>query len=191
MAGVSDTWTGLNSFMLTHNWWHQALFAIELAAFDEALRLYDERIWGVVKTYSQDQVNAVSLLSRLELVGVDVGGRWTDVSSYLLHRTGDQVSPFLDLHYLYGLARAGLPEAEVLMRNIEIHAQKLASAAPAWQDVALPAARGLLAHARGDFKHGAGHLAQALPRLIEIGGSHAQRGWFEQLHKDAQARRPK
>ena len=191
MNSMSDSWTGLNSFMLTHNWWHQALFAIELQDFAGALQLFDERIWGVVKTYSQDQVNAVSLLSRLELVGVGVGGRWADVSSYLLHRTGDQVSPFLDLHYLYGLARAGLPEAEVLMRNIEIHAQKLASAAPAWQDVALPAARGLLAHARGDFKHASGHLAQALPRLIEIGGSHAQRGWFEQLHKDAQARRPK
>ena len=191
MDSVSDTWTNLNSFMLTHNWWHQALFAIELQDFAGALKLFDERVWGVVKTYSQDQVNAVSLLSRLELKGVDVGSRWADVSSYLIVRTGDQVSPFLDLHYLYGLARADLPEADILMRHIETHARQLATSTPAWQDVALPAARGLLAHARGDFKHAAGHLTQALPRLIEIGGSHAQRDWFEQLHQDAQKRRPK
>jgi hypothetical protein len=188
MQSVSDTWTGLNSFMVTHNWWHQALFAIEQQDFDDALRLYDERVWGVAKTYSQDQVNAVSLLSRLELRGVNVGDRWADVSAYLVSRTKDQVSPFLDLHYLYGLARAGKPEADALLRNIEVFAQKVASSQPAWQAVALPAARGVLAHARGGFKQAANHLAEALPRLTEIGGSHAQRDWFAQLHRDAKSR---
>ena len=190
MAGVSDTWSGLNSFMLTHNWWHQALFAIELDAFDDALRLYDEHIWGVVKTYSQDQANAISLLSRLELRGIDVGARWEDVATYLTHRTQDQVLPFLDLHYLYGLARAGKPEADVLMRHLQAHALRQGAGGSAWQDVALPAARGLLAHARGDFKRAADQLSQALPRLVEIGGSHAQRDWFEQLARDASKRRP-
>ncbi len=185
MADMSDTWQGLNSFMLTHNWWHQALFAIELESFDEALRLYDGRIWGVVKTYSQDQVNAISLLSRLELRGVDVGNRWQDVGSYLVDRTADQVSPFLDLHYLYGLARAGKPQADDLLRSIEVHARTCAQTQPVWQRVALPAARGLLAHARGDYKYAAGQLALALPQLVEIGGSHAQRDWFEQLHRHA------
>jgi hypothetical protein len=81
MADVSDTWTGLNSFMVTHNWWHQALFALELDDHAEALRLYDTQVWGVVKEYSQDQINAVSLLARLELAGVDVGERWHDVAT--------------------------------------------------------------------------------------------------------------
>ena len=30
MESASPGWTGLNSFMLTHNWWHLALFALEL-----------------------------------------------------------------------------------------------------------------------------------------------------------------
>ncbi|MDB5860596.1 MAG: hypothetical protein JWQ76_4285, partial [Ramlibacter sp.] len=30
LQDVSSTWTGLNSFMVTHNWWHQALFALDL-----------------------------------------------------------------------------------------------------------------------------------------------------------------
>jgi len=38
LQDVSATWTGLNSFMVTHNWWHQALFALELERHDEALR---------------------------------------------------------------------------------------------------------------------------------------------------------
>ena len=189
MVDVSDTWTGLNSFMLTHNWWHQALFAIELQNFDEALRLYDNRIWGVVKSYSQDQVNAVSLLSRLELRGLDVGERWQDVATYLVARTADQVSPFLDLHYLYGLARAGKVEADELMQNIETHAQARALTEPIWQRVAVPAARGLLAHARGNFNAAADCLVKALPEMNAVGGSHAQRDWFEQVYQHAAKRR--
>jgi hypothetical protein len=185
MASVSDTWTGLNSFMVTHNWWHQALFFIELGDHAQVLRLYDERVWGVAKDYSQDQVNAVSLLARLELAGADVGDRWQDVADYLVPRVADQVLPFLDVQYLYGLARAGRGEADVLMRNIEARA---AHDPPVWRDVALPAARGLLAHARGDWRHAASELGRALPRMTEIGGSHAQRDLFTRIHRDAMVR---
>jgi hypothetical protein len=45
-AGVSDTWTGLNSFMVTHNWWHVALFLIDLGRDAEALAVYDQRRLG-------------------------------------------------------------------------------------------------------------------------------------------------
>ena len=189
LADVSSTWSGLNSFMVTHNWWHQALFALELDDPAEVLRLYDTQVWGVVKDYSQDQINAVSLLARLELAGVNVGDRWQDVGNHLAARTADQVLPFLDMQYLYGLARAGRPEADVLMRNIEAHA---ATAPPhtrdAWQRVGLVASRGLLAHARGDWQRAMDDLGQALPRLVEIGGSHAQRDLFAQVHLDALVR---
>lgn len=186
LQDVSPTWTGLNSFMVSHNWWHQALFALELDLHDEVLNLYDTEVWGVVKDYTQDQINAVSLLARLELAGVDVGARWQDVAGYLAQRLQDQVLPFLDLQYLYGLARAGRPEAKLLLRNIE----QRALAAPeyqraTWQRVCVPAARGLLAHARGDWGLAVDELGMALPRLVEIGGSHAQRDLFAQIHLDA------
>ena len=182
MAAHQDTWVGLNSFMVTHNHWHRALFAIELQDFDAALALYDQRVWGVVKTYSQDQVNAISLLSRLELRGVDVGDRWQNLTTYLTGRTADQVSPFLDLHYLYGLARAGLPQADELLRQMQRHAMAVASHYPAWLQVAMPAAQGIVAHLRHDRPRAWQQLGMALPRLAEIGGSHAQRDWFAQIH---------
>jgi hypothetical protein len=206
MQHSSETWTDLNSFMVTHNWWHMALFALDLGQHDTVLRLYDQQVWGVVKAYSQDQIGAVSLLARLELAGADIGDRWQDLADYLVARTHDQVLPFLDLQYLYGLARAGRPEADVLMGNIEAFcAGKCCSAsdptgptgngtfaitadgaaADVWQQVCLPAGRGLLAHARGDYPTALAMLGIALPRLMEIGGSHAQRDLFEQIHLDA------
>jgi tetratricopeptide (TPR) repeat protein len=189
LSEVSATWVGLNSFMVTHNWWHQALFALELERHEEALALYDRQVWGVAKDYSQDEVNAVSLLARLELAGADVGERWQDLADHLLQHVDDQVLPFLDMQYLYGLARAQRPQADRLMRNIEAHAAHVPPALRgAWQRVCVPASRGLLAHARGDWQRAVDALGEALPRLTEIGGSHAQRDLFAQVHLDALVR---
>lgn len=187
MAAMSPTWTGLNSFMETHNWWHQAVFAIELGRLDEALALHDQHVWGVVKAYSQDQINAISLLARIELAGGDVGDRWQDVGHWIAQRGHDHVLPFLDVQYLYGLARAGRDaEADALMHAIAQHAAQAREAdAVVWQRICVPAARGMLAHARGDWKTAVEALGHALPRLVEIGGSHAQRDLFAQVHLDA------
>jgi hypothetical protein len=186
MQDASALWVGLNSFMETHNWWHLALFALEQRDDAAVLALYDDHVWGVCKEYSQDQIGAVSLLARLELAGVDVGDRWQDVADHLAPRTHDQTQPFLDMQYLYGLARAGRPEADALLRAVEDFAPRAPSLTrDAWQHVALPACRGLLAHARGEFARAAAAMGEALPRLEAIGGSHAQRDLFEQIQIDA------
>ncbi|HEY0824473.1 MAG TPA: tetratricopeptide repeat protein, partial [Ramlibacter sp.] len=187
LQDVSPTWTGLNSFMVTHNWWHQALFALELDRAGEVLAIHDRHVWAEVKEYSQDQVNAVSLLARAELAGIEVGDRWRELGEYLGRRAHDHVLPFLDLQYLYGLARSGRIEAaRDWLASIERHALDLrGEAAAAWQRVCVPAAHGLLAHATGDFKTCIEALGHALPRMVEIGGSHAQRDLFSQVHLDA------
>jgi len=186
LHGMSGAWQGLTSFMRCHLWWHLALFQIDLGDDAAALALYDAQVWGVDKTYSQDQVGAVPLLARLELAGVAVGDRWAELAGWLLPRLQDQEQPFLDLQYLYGLARAGLQQADTLLAHIESFAPRapLATRA-ARQRVAVPAAHGLRAHARGQWAEAADQLALALPGLASIGGSHAQRDLFEQLHLDA------
>ncbi len=186
MQAASGGWSGLTSFMRTHNWWHIAVFHIELGDDAAALALYDNEVWGVDKSYSQDQVGAVSLLARLELAGVDVGGRWEELANWLAVRVADQVQPFLDMQYLYGLARTGRPEAAALLAHVEAFAPNAPAAAhEAWQRVCIPACRGLLAHARGEWTLAAQQLELALPRLVSIGGSHAQRDLFEQIRIDA------
>jgi hypothetical protein len=186
LEDVRETWTNLNSFMLTHNWWHLSLFMIEQGEAERVLDHYASHIWGIWKEYSQDQIGAVSLLARLELAGVDVGDRWQDVAAYLAPRIHEHVQPFLDLHYLYGLARAGRPEAEAMLASLRAHAASApAFARAAWQEVAVPAGEGLIAYARGDYGRAARRLLSVLPRMVEIGGSHAQRDLFDQLADDA------
>lgn len=182
---VSPTWEALNSFMHTHNWWHLALFYISRDRRAEVLAIYDTHVWAREKDYSQDQIGAVSLLARMEFAGIDVGDRWQDVATRIAARGADTVSPFLTLQYLYALARAGLPQAGALLAAIRTRAATATHDQLAWAEVALPAATGIIAHAAGDAAGAARDLGRALPRLREIGGSHAQRDFFDQIHLDA------
>ncbi|HEY0747536.1 MAG TPA: tetratricopeptide repeat protein [Steroidobacteraceae bacterium] len=186
LEDMAGTWSGLNSFMLTHIWWHLALFYISQGRDQEAIAVYDRHCWGIAKDYSQDQVGAISLLARLEIAGIDVGSRWQDVGDHLAARAEDTVQPFLTLQYVYGLARAGRPQAQTLLESVRRQAQRAPKFSRAvWAEVALPACEGLYAHARGDYDHAWHRLGSVLPRLAEVGGSHAQRDLFEQILLDS------
>lgn len=180
-------WRGLNSFMFTHNWWHLALFEIATGRAERALGVYDERCWGVEPGYSQDQVGAVSLLARLECAGIDVGPRWEALRPHLAARTGDVEQPFLSLQYLYGLARAGAPEADALLDTLRRQAVEpvVAEDRALWENVGVPVAEGVVAHARGDFDAAVERLSVPWSERVRLGGSHAQRDLFEQLRLDA------
>lgn len=186
LGEASETWVDLNSFIYTHNWWHKALFHISLGDSQAVFDAYDHHVWGVEKDYSQDQVGAVSLLARMEVAGLDVGNRWGDVAAHLRARARDTIQPFLTLQYLYGLARAERAEADTLMQAVEEKANSSnAFDRLVWHDVALPAARGMLAHARRNYADAVRWLTIANPRMTEVGGSHAQRDLFGQLLLDA------
>jgi tetratricopeptide (TPR) repeat protein len=182
---AADTWTGLNSFMITHIWWHLALFYLSQGRVQRALELYDRHCWGIAKDYSQDQIGAVSLLARIEIAGADVGPRWQDLGGHLAARAHDTLLPFLTLQYLYGLARARRPEADTLLDSVRRRADSAPSfTREVWREVALPGCEGLHAYARGDYGAAWRLLASSVPRMAQAGGSHAQRDLFEQILLD-------
>lgn len=191
MTAHADTWADRNSFMLGHNWWHTALFAIDTDRADEALAIFDRHVWGIVPDYSQDQVNAVALLARLDFAGLDVGARWQDVGGFIARRGPEHVEPFLDAHYLLGLTRAGLETAAAdLLASLRDHVarQPDMAAGRIWRNTGLPLAEGVAAYGRGDWAIAFERLGTALPGLQQIGGSHAQRDLFVQLWLRAGAR---
>jgi len=186
LESMRDTWDGLTSFMYTHAWWHLALFYISQGRNAEALAAYDDHCWAQQKSFSQDQVGAVSLLARFECAGIDVGARWADLGAYLAARQADVAQPFLTLQYFYGLARAGRPEAAALHEAIRAAPHTAPRAARAvWHDIGIDLADGLAAHAAGDMETVIRAFTPTLPRLADIGGSHAQRDLFDQLLLDA------
>ena len=180
-----DAWAGCSSFMYTHNWWHAALFEVSLDDHDAALDLFDTRIWGVRRDSVQDQINAVSLLARLEVAGVRTGDRWIDMAPHLAARVDDRANPFVDLHLAYGLARAGADGAvAALLRALDRRAVTGNGLAAA----TARAAAGLVAHARRQYAVAARLLDTTPGDAIGFGGSHTQRRLLHTLAADASAR---
>lgn len=188
MQSVCDTWETCNSSFYSHMWWHTSLYHLDAEDISKVLEIYDTRIWGRArKDFARDQINAISMLLRLELRGVDVGDRWIDIASYLHPRLHEHVIPFLDLQYIYALVRGGQDEwASEMLLSMQDDAEKaLPYVRKTWAEVALPAARGMVAHAKGDWQTAIAQLGPVLPQLYLTGGSHAQRDLFEQVYLDA------
>ena len=188
MESLSDTWENCNSMLYTHNWWHIALYYLEKQEFQKVLSLYDSHVWGRAwKDSSKDPIGAISLLLRLELRGVDVGNRWKELAPHLTARIHEHALPFQDLHYIYALSRAGdTDHVTEMLLSMQAYAKTAdLSVQRAWNEVAVPAARGMAAHAQGRWERALGELGPIMCRLHIIGGSHAQHDLFEQLYLDA------
>src|SRR5512144_528473 len=69
-----------DSFFGVHNWWHLALYHLDLDEIDEVLALFDGPIFGKRSTVVLDLIDASALLWRLDLRGIDVGNRWGSVA---------------------------------------------------------------------------------------------------------------
>lgn len=188
MEQHADTWADCNSMLYTHNWWHIALYYLSQREFAAVLHLYDRHLWGRARKESpKDQVGAIATLLRLELQGVDVGCRWRDLGPYLLPRLHEHSLPFQDLHYVYALARAGKRDrVNEMLHSMHHYTQTVELSRQAvWTVVAIPAAKGAVAHAVGNWSEAIVYLKAVLPRLHKLGGSHTQRHLFRQLYLDA------
>jgi tetratricopeptide (TPR) repeat protein len=172
-----EEWDRCSSFMLTHNWWHLALCDLELGNPTGALEMFDERVWGVRKGHAQDQINAISLLARLEMQGVEAKWRWADIARHFEGREGDSINGFLDLHYLYALARSGRDgAANRMVDNMQC------------QGVISALAVGIVAYTRSEYRKAAEIIAPVVWHLGEIGGSNIQRDLFAQIYMDSAKR---
>jgi hypothetical protein len=114
------------------------------------------------------------------MAGLDTQGRWDDVALHVQERTGDRISGFLDLHYLYALARAGRDKAaDMLIASLSDTAR---------ESIVPKLAEGLVAHARGSYREAVISLGPIQFHLPSIGGSNIQRGLFRRIFADSLGR---
>jgi tetratricopeptide (TPR) repeat protein len=166
-----------------HVFWHRALFHIELGDLGSALGLYDSAVRADKTDDFRDIANAASLLARLEMEGLDVGGRWNELADIAECRIGDGSLVFADLHYMLALAGAGrtqvsLQLAENLSKGM---GRDCGDQSPLARTTGSHAAHGIAAFAQSQWADAARHLTIAHGDLQNIGGSHAQRDVFERL----------
>ncbi|MVZ96146.1 hypothetical protein EUU23_00325 [Sphingorhabdus sp. IMCC26285] len=174
LHSVSQSWDRCSSFMLTHNWWHLALIELELGNKAAALALFDDRVWGQRKGHAQDQINAISLLFRLEMQGVRPAARWDEIAIYVEGRVTDRVNGFLDLHYLITLLKSGRTDAATRLTQL-LQRDRVAGAT----------ANAIQSYSAENFREAAAALAPVCHHLSELGGSNVQRELFESIFVDS------
>ena len=176
MAAREPYWSTPEHLNQAHIWWHRALFHIELGQYDAALALYDGPIHATQRPLALSLTNAPALLWRLETLGCDVSGRWTEVAALWQGHADGRCLVFHDMHAAMAELGAG-QEALVERRLAAMRATAASSdeAAQLYRDVGIPLIEGLRAFRRGSHEAAVALLLPVRFDLCRIGGSHAQR----------------
>lgn len=179
-------WEHCNNFRF-HVWWHKALMHLDQGDTGAALALYDARVRADRTDDYRDIANATSLLMRLELEGVPIGGRWEELADLAERRSGDGCLIFADLHYLLALVGGGRKQAarRLVARIVKDGRAGTTDLAGRFSDPGTAAAQGLEAFGAGAYGRAFDRLAAARSTLQRAGGSHAQRDVFERITIDA------
>jgi len=185
-------WDGGNN-LLHHLWWHRALFHLERREFDAVLELYDKRFRNLTAPLTQaqpdlyiDVQNAASMLFRLQLLGIDVGDRWTEVADKAEARIGDCLSAFTLPHWMMALAAAGRDEAaQRMLAAMHSFGSGEGTVAKIVGQIAVPVCEAVLAHRRRDYRRAVELMRPVFDDMYQLGGSHAQQDVLMQLFLDA------
>jgi tetratricopeptide (TPR) repeat protein len=168
---LAPHWDTANFFRF-HLWWHLALMHWSAGRPEEALKLYDARIWSDGSSENLSLCNDISMLARLEIAGVDVGGRWEAAAKVVGEQSGGSVMAFVDAHY--ALALGSVPPLEERGTTARVHAaagRAVCEGAIAWRGK--------------DYARAVAALEPVHGKLQQIGGSHAQRDLFTLILMDA------
>lgn len=175
-----------NNFVY-HMHWHKALCHIGEGDYAATLDIYDTYLDPAIEDdFYLDVCNAASLLWRLELLGVNVGDRWSRVAETSSRRVADRELLFSTLHYLMTPARLGDREAVKRgLDSIEQWSRESSTQGALCQTVGLPLARAIVDLSAGEHAAAVATLDRIADEVYLIGGSHAQRDLFTQFHNYA------
>jgi hypothetical protein len=162
------------SYFAIHNWWHLALFDLDLIDRDGAIGLYDGPIRSGRSSEWLDLVDAASLLWRLSLFGVDVTSRASELADDVEEIIDEPVYVFNDWHaaMVFGLAERHDRSRRLLADNeskVSGHNRLV------FERAGRALMSGFSTFAGGDYGAAVDALIDIRPDANVVGGSHAQR----------------
>jgi len=168
----AEHWT--TSYFAVHNWWHRALFHLDLGEIDQALAIYDGPMQSGRAASVHDLADGASLLWRLWLLGGDVSTRAKELASEMERHVGDPVYVFNDWHAVMAFGIAGRHDAvaHLIQRNQE---EAVGTNAAAVRAAGQRLLEGFAALAEGLAGQAVDRLRDVRSVAHVVGGSNAQR----------------
>ncbi|WP_137894999.1 tetratricopeptide repeat protein [Ramlibacter sp. 2FC] len=165
-----------DNFFAVHNWWHRALYHLDLGEIDQVLALFDGPVFGGRSTLALDLVDASALLWRLQLRGVALGGRWHEVAERWLSFADTAYYAFNDAHAMMAFVGDGRVEAQQTLLAAQARAMAgQGDNAGFTREVGAPLVQAIQAFGAGEWRRTAELLRPLRGIAQRFGGSHAQR----------------
>lgn len=175
LGEASRGWDADNTFAF-HNFWHLALYHLDLGDVDGALSIYDARIRPRRSDVALEMIDASALLWRAHLRGHDVRRRFAELAEDWARRIDDAYYAFNDAHALMALLGAGRDaDAGRLLEVARAHAGDAGTNGRMIREVGLPFCRALADFARGEYEACVSGILAVRDHAMRFGGSNAQR----------------
>ena len=160
----------------THLQWHMAILEITVGKWEHALARFETHILPVA-THTYDALtDAPAMLWRLDLAAPrPVSLAWEPVRTIATRRLTRPSTPYVELQCLLALAGAG--DLDGLDRWLR---ERPTSKDPQ-ANLLVQMGIGLRAFAADDYELASVVLAAAVPKVSELGGSHAQNQLFRDI----------
>jgi tetratricopeptide (TPR) repeat protein len=167
---------GLNWFR-NHLWWHVTLMHLSRGEYDRVSELSRHHFEQAPSAIAGELHDSISLLWRLELAQRPVGERWrpfADIAAQRVNRTG------LLFHVAHvAMALGGARDWATAERQVALLRERAPTDPTGLLgDVVVPLVEGLHAFAAGDYARTIEKIDALRPRIVELGGSRAQRDVF-------------
>jgi tetratricopeptide (TPR) repeat protein len=171
---------GSGNLFKVHNWWHLALFLLEVGEIDRILDIYDAELHNAKSEgVPLEMLDASALLWRLLLDGHDTGERF----GALADAWATRLMPaswyvFNNLHGVMALVGAGrLADAEHHIEELAgyVHRDGAGTNVRMASTIGLPACRAVLRFGQGRYDEAVDELVPIRRTFQMFGGSHAQR----------------
>ncbi len=160
-----------------HLLWHLALCHFAAGDYRRASRMSRAVFERAPSSIPGDLHDSISLLWRLDMAGDRVGERWEPFAAIARERMNRPGLHFHFAHLAMALAGGGdCASAERQAAMLRARAPKERTRVMA--EVLIPLVDGLHAFARGDYRRAVERIEPLRPRIVELGGSRAQRDVF-------------
>jgi tetratricopeptide (TPR) repeat protein len=174
-------------YFKNHLLWHLALMHLAEGRYDRVGKLFESVFGAIPITVGSDLQDSVALAWRLELYGQPDPERWKRLGIAARGWLEMPLLLFHDLHVGMALAASGdWSAAETQLERLRGRGKK--SRNPTLPEVVVPLMEGLHAFARGEYLETVAKMAPLEDRIIEVGGSHAQREVFHDTLLEAALR---
>jgi tetratricopeptide (TPR) repeat protein len=164
-------------YFRNHLLWHLALMHLADGSYDRVRRLFASVFGAIPIEVGSDLQDAVSLAWRLDLFGHRDPARWAHLGAAARNWLDLPLLLFHDLHVGMALAASGdWSAAELQLDRLRERGRNTRNRT--LPEVVVPLLEGLHAFAHGDYAAATAHIEPVQDRIVEVGGSHAQRELF-------------